>query len=194
MYLQHGRRWQWLPSESRSSTVPSPLHAAAAITVIAVSSSLPRHHHNHCHELFSPCQYYLNIVTDHKEEDVPKGGADGLEDNNKVLSDDLYYFSIPPKININVLFSSSYIICPRPSQLYHFLESRIIFSLSLHQSRYSNITIIVHHCQHRHSSCHHPADDDDITISWPMTPSSSPCRHLAEENFIIVTIVVPSCR
>ena len=121
------------------------------------------------------------------------GGADGLEDNK--VSDDLYYFSIPPKININVLFSSSYIICPRPSQLYHFLESWIIFSLSLHQSRYSNITIVVHHRQHRRSSCHHPADDDDITISWPMTTSSSSCRHLSEDNFIIVAIVVPSsCR
>jgi hypothetical protein len=118
------------------------------------------------------------------------GGADGLEDNK--VSDDLYYFSIPPKININVLFSSSYIICPRPSQLYHFLESWIIFSLSLHQSGYSNITIIMHHHQHRRSSCHHPADDDNITISWPMTTSSSSHHHLAEDNFIIVAIILPS--
>mgnify|MGYP007038414265 CR=1 FL=1 len=38
------------------------------------------------------------------------GGADGLEDNK--VSDNLYYFSILPKININVLFSSSYYLPP----------------------------------------------------------------------------------
>jgi len=39
-----------------------------------------------------------------------RGRADGLEDNK--VSDDLYYFSILPKININVLFSSSYYLPP----------------------------------------------------------------------------------
>jgi len=122
-----------------------------------------------------------------------RGRADGLEDDK--VSDDLYYFSILPKININVLFSSSYYPPPPISTISFPRSSRIIFSLSLQQSRYSNITIVVHHRRHRRSSCHHPADDDDITISWPMTTSSSPCRHLAEENFIIVAIVVPSsCR